>query len=245
MSFSWIELEECESTNDEAWRHAPGPTIVSALTQTKGRGRQGRRWENDDRTNVIASLILPAPVQGITWMPLAAGVAAAEALKEVAQDIGELRLKWPNDLYWGATYKLGGILCETKMQGDTALGFVVGIGINLFSAPDLKDMETAAFFEALDKPTGSKEQRDKIRRHVIGAWAQNMARWYNEISDGRYDELRAKWLEYARLSDFNQLSVHDKDGKTVKIEPIGLDEQGRLQAKLNDTKIILDQADSL
>ncbi len=55
--------------------------------------------------------------------PLAAGLAAVEALAELSEV--SVDLKWPNDLLCGCR-KLGGILCETA--GELLL---VGLGLNV------------------------------------------------------------------------------------------------------------------
>ena len=61
-------------------------------------------------------------------MPLAAGLAAAQAIRSAAGLTVDLR--WPNDLLLGPR-KAGGILVEAKTSGGAVDFAVVGIGINV------------------------------------------------------------------------------------------------------------------
>jgi len=113
-----VRLASVNSTQEVA-RELPIGSIVVADHQTAGRGRLDRRWEAPPGSALLASFVLePHPL-----LSLAAGVAAAEACGP------DVRLKWPNDLMLRGR-KLGGILVE--VGGGKA---VVGIGINLTSAP--------------------------------------------------------------------------------------------------------------
>src|SRR5690554_210365 len=127
------------STNDEALRllregAAHGSAVV-AEQQSAGRGRreadgQRRVWFSPAQTNVYLSVALrpklePAKIAGVT---LACGVEIALALRELSG--GDVRLKWPNDLYIGER-KLGGILSEAATGAAGLEGVVVGVGINV------------------------------------------------------------------------------------------------------------------
>jgi BirA family biotin operon repressor/biotin-[acetyl-CoA-carboxylase] ligase len=136
-----IDLESCGSTNDEAARlaraGAPGGTVVTAETQTAGRGRAGRTWESPPGTGVYLSCVLRLPLaaRDVPALTLAVGVAACEAARAFG---APCRLKWPNDLVvrepaedGGALRKLGGVLIETTSAGARIEAIVVGIGMNL------------------------------------------------------------------------------------------------------------------
>lgn len=109
-----------------------------ALEQDAGRGRQGRQWISEEgnffgSTLVELALGDPAPPS----LSLVVGLALIEAV-DVAVPGRALMLKWPNDLLLGNS-KLAGILLERS--GDRV---VAGFGVNLASAPRLKDRDTAA-----------------------------------------------------------------------------------------------------
>jgi BirA family transcriptional regulator, biotin operon repressor / biotin---[acetyl-CoA-carboxylase] ligase len=125
-----VTLDETRSTNDDARAlaraGAPHLTVVVADTQSAARGRLGRTWIVDPNQALNASWIVrpERPVDAWTVIPLLAGVAVADAVK---QRTGvEARLKWPNDVVVGAR-KLAGILTEAEVPEFV----VVGLGMNV------------------------------------------------------------------------------------------------------------------
>ena len=133
-------LPEIDSTNTELMRRAKAgqtdPILLLAECQTAGRGRLGRQWQSgqsgqDGGQNTLCfSLGLPLAPPDWSGLSLAVGVAVAQSLHP------DIRLKWPNDL-WYQNRKLAGILMETAAMpssagAPTGSRFVVaGIGINI------------------------------------------------------------------------------------------------------------------
>jgi BirA family biotin operon repressor/biotin-[acetyl-CoA-carboxylase] ligase len=127
-------VQQIESTNSELMGRAHGgrlsPVLLVAEQQTAGRGRLGRHWISGEATNggvqqtsLTFSLGLPLLPRNWSGLSLAVGVSIAHSLHP------DLRLKWPNDIWWHGR-KLAGILIETANLGDTRFA-VVGIGINI------------------------------------------------------------------------------------------------------------------
>jgi len=122
----------CSSTNNLAKRLAqegsPEGTVVVADEQTEGRGTKGRSWHSPRGQGLYASVILRPCRPDLSLIPLAAGVACLEAIREAAGL--EAALEWPNDIVWKRR-KLGGILCEAEFLGSTVSFAVLGIGLNI------------------------------------------------------------------------------------------------------------------
>jgi len=123
-----------QSTNTDALEAAragaPHGTVYFADEQLAGRGRGDHKWQSAAGQGLYVSVLLrPAiPAARLGLLPLAAGLAAAEAIREAAGLTVDLR--WPNDLLIGPR-KAGGILVEAKIEG-AGVGFaVVGIGVNV------------------------------------------------------------------------------------------------------------------
>jgi BirA family biotin operon repressor/biotin-[acetyl-CoA-carboxylase] ligase len=145
----WVA--ETGSTNADALAlardGAPEGVVVVADHQTAGRGRRDRRWVAPPEASLLVSALLRPPARVAGTVTLAAGVALADAVAEVAGV--EARLKWPNDLVVdlpgdGGERKLAGILAEADWPaGSTISGgyrpprpdervvVVVGVGINV------------------------------------------------------------------------------------------------------------------
>ncbi|HEU4945330.1 MAG TPA: biotin--[acetyl-CoA-carboxylase] ligase, partial [Solirubrobacterales bacterium] len=110
---------------------APHGTIVTAVEQTAGRGRQGRAWTAPAGKGLLYSAILRPLDERHLLLPLSVPLAVCEAAEALRPGI-ECRVKWPNDV-WLDERKLAGILIEAKPQDRWA---VIGVGLNLSIAPD-------------------------------------------------------------------------------------------------------------
>ncbi|MCE5216432.1 biotin--[acetyl-CoA-carboxylase] ligase [bacterium] len=126
------------STNDRALelarQGAPEGFVVVADTQTRGKGRRGKSWQDESGRSLLFTLLLRPSVdpqlRGLIGLALAVG--AAEAVTELTGLA--VRTKWPNDLVLlqpsGTPAKLAGILVE----GDADF-CVAGLGLNVGPVP--------------------------------------------------------------------------------------------------------------
>jgi BirA family biotin operon repressor/biotin-[acetyl-CoA-carboxylase] ligase len=128
--------EELGSTNDRAleWlkQSAPHGALVTANRQTAGRGRMGRAWSSDVGDLYVSLIARPferaKPPETIGALGLAVAVGLRQGLMACVPQLS-VELKWPNDLLVRGK-KLGGVLCETRWQGDRP-EIVMGFGINV------------------------------------------------------------------------------------------------------------------
>lgn len=148
-----------DSTNSDALAaarsDAPHGSVYFADEQRAGRGRGDHTWDSAAGAGLYASVLLrtPIPAARLPLLPLAAGLAAAEAIRAVTGLIIDLR--WPNDLLIGPR-KAGGILVEAKTESSTVAFAVVGIGINVHQR---------AFAAAASTPATSLDLEARRRIH--------------------------------------------------------------------------------
>ena len=129
--FSVEVLAQIDSTNTELMRRARAgqheTVLLVAEQQTAGRGRLGRQWFSGAGVGTASALTfsLGLPLSPRDWsgLSLVVGLSIAQSLHP------DLRLKWPNDIWWQGR-KLAGILLETASQGE-ARYLVAGVGINI------------------------------------------------------------------------------------------------------------------
>jgi BirA family biotin operon repressor/biotin-[acetyl-CoA-carboxylase] ligase len=136
-----VHRRECVASTNDAARElalagAGHGTAVVAGEQTRGRGTKGKVWHSPPGLGLYASFILRGPAAGpvpfLHLLPLAAGLAASDAVLAVAG--AAVRLKWPNDLVHDGK-KLGGILSEGVSGGPAGDFAIVGVGINVGHDP--------------------------------------------------------------------------------------------------------------
>lgn len=108
----------------------PG-TVIWALEQMNGRGRQGRRWDSDQGSLTFSVIWQDLSLQRGQLLPLTVGLGLIMNMQPLAPN---LKLKWPNDL-WVGQRKMGGILGERfKHQGQDWT--ILGVGLNVNSLPE-------------------------------------------------------------------------------------------------------------
>jgi biotin-[acetyl-CoA-carboxylase] ligase BirA-like protein len=137
-------FRETSSTNDLA-RQAGGGGVAEGIVffaehQTAGRGTRGRKWISHSNQGLWFSILLrsPLPFDQLPFLVQMAVVAVAETIERRVEE--PLSIKPPNDLYLGGG-KLGGFLLETSNGWDFQ---VLGIGINIRSAPQIGGYPTVA-----------------------------------------------------------------------------------------------------
>jgi BirA family biotin operon repressor/biotin-[acetyl-CoA-carboxylase] ligase len=216
-------LERCTSTNTLllAGEYQP-PCLLAAEEQTAGRGRRGRRWYAARGTSATFSLahLSRRPLRELAGLALVAGVAAAQALRELGAR--ETRLKWPNDLVVG-TDKLGGILVETRAARGSTLA-VIGIGINCREDAKLAGRVRRGVTSLEDSIASPR------RSHVIGAVAAKLVRALERFEAVGLEPTRAEWEALDAFAG-QRLRVRLADGRVLAGVASGLAEDGGLRLR--------------
>ena len=144
-----IWLESVDSTNEEIKRRIQEfsePTWIIAKSQSKGKGRNGNSWSSGTG-NFSGSVILFPTVERSYFhlYGFFVGVALYNTIKKIAKDGVDIRLKWPNDLMI-ENGKIAGILLESvQAPNSSRIGVIVGIGVNLNSAPRINVDDTTRY----------------------------------------------------------------------------------------------------
>lgn len=127
--------EELRSTNDHALQLAPrcrqSPHLVISRRQLKGRGRGANQWWSAEGA-LTFSLIIQLDEKSVPrnrWpeFSLATGAGVCAAVEDQVRN-GDVRLKWPNDVYLNQL-KVCGVLVEVPPTDSGQL--VIGVGLNV------------------------------------------------------------------------------------------------------------------
>lgn len=146
-------LDTVDSTNEEIKRRAlagaEAGLVVTAETQTGGKGRRGRSFQSLSGKGLYLSVLLKpnVPLDQVSQLTAWTAVAVCRAIEEVCGV--RPQIKWPNDVLMDGK-KLCGILTEMGVEAETgALGYVVvGMGTNVSQTeedfgPELCDLATS------------------------------------------------------------------------------------------------------
>jgi BirA family biotin operon repressor/biotin-[acetyl-CoA-carboxylase] ligase len=219
-----VSLPECASTNTEAQdlihrNRATDGCVVITDKQTAGRGQRGNRWEAAPGENLTLSVVwrptfLPAPDQFL--LSQAVALAVHDWAVVLLGPDPALRVKWPNDMFFGDR-KLGGILIENTLSGTMIQHSIIGIGMNInqreFQVP------TATSFAAL---TGRAYPLAPLASRLL----EHLERRYLQLRAGRLAAIRHNYRQV--LYRYQQPHLYEVDGRQITGEIIDVDEAGRL-----------------
>ena len=216
------------STNDvlklRAREGAPEWSVLCAVTQTGGRGREGRAWASPPGGLYLSVLLRPR-FDTVGLLPLAAGVAVAEMA--AGQGV-EVELKWPNDALVGGR-KVAGILAESSSGATGVDWVVVGVGVNVAVEASTLGGEVGRIATSLHLEAGrplSVEDAaagvlarlrvwyDALARRpasVVDAWRARSVPWWGGLVQVRTHE----GMTRGRLRDVDQTGalLLDADGE--------------------------------
>lgn len=170
-------LDTVDSTNNYAMQQAQDGLAKQgsawfANEQTAGKGQRGKSWAGEKGKNIAMSVVLVSGQLKITSkFQLSAVVALAcfEFLKQYAGE--EMKIKWPNDLFW-RDRKAGGILIENKLYGKAWKWAVVGIGININQERFNKELANAI---SLKQITGKNFNTITLAKELHGLLMKKLA----------------------------------------------------------------------
>jgi BirA family transcriptional regulator, biotin operon repressor / biotin---[acetyl-CoA-carboxylase] ligase len=185
-------LEEITSTNDEARRlilagEREGTAIIAA-SQTKGRGRQDRKWISPTGGIYLSVILRPyMNINKLHLITLMAAVACARTLKGLTKL--DVSVKWPNDIMVDGK-KAGGILCET-VKGAVIVGIGINLNTNLAVMPtSLKKQVTSIKFES-----GTAFNKDKVTDILL----EELDVLYSRLLGHHEDEILAEWSGFCNM----------------------------------------------
>jgi len=189
-------FQETTSTNDVVEKLARDRVkegaVVFAESQTKGRGRLGRKWISPARKGLWFSILLRPNMRPQEATQLT--VASATALRRAIHGATGLtaKIKWPNDILIHGR-KVSGILTEMSAEVDRVKHIILGIGVdvNLTAAefpPELRKIATSLKIE-----TGKAIVRAELAVRIL----QELDAEYAKVCAGEFEAIADEWEEHS------------------------------------------------
>lgn len=205
-------------------RASEGCTVMTDF-QSAGRGQRGNHWQAAPAENLMLSVVWHPTFLAATEQFRLSQAVALGVHDWAATLLGpdpRLKLKWPNDLYYGSQ-KLGGILIENSLNGPKIQHSIVGIGLNV-NQQELA-LPTATSFSRL---TGRAYDRAALAARLL----ECLERRYLQLRAGQVGALRRDYLQ--ALYRYQEVHPFIVDGRTVSGQIVGVEDDGRLAVAIGN-----------
>src|SRR3989304_1517083 len=233
--------KELNSTNDTARelasKGAKEGFAVVADSQTKGKGRLGRRWESPASVNIYTSIILrpDIPPAHAPQLTLVAAVAMAETISKFLNNGSgykpEPTVKWPNDILINSK-KTAGILTEMSSEIDRINFVVIGIGVNVNMPKKMLPEELRTVATSLREETGKEISRtDFIRTLYL-----SIEKWYKLYLKNGFEPIREAWNSYFNMAG-KVVKVQQMD-RVIEGVAVGIDADGTFLLQVKSGSVL-------
>ena len=188
-------FRETTSTNDVIEKLArdgvPEGVSVFAESQTKGRGRLGRKWLSPAKQGLWFSVLLRPDLRPQEATRLT--VASATALRRAIESQTGLKpeIKWPNDILVQGK-KVAGILTELSAELDHVKYVILGIGVDVNLSPGDFPPELRKVATSLKAELGKPVSRPELAVAILRELDQD----YGRITSGQFAAVASEWEEH-------------------------------------------------
>jgi len=206
-------FEETTSTNDVIERLARDNVkegvVVFAESQTKGRGRLGRKWTSPSRKGLWLSILLRPAIRPVaaTQLTIAAATALFRAIH--SQTAVTPEIKWPNDILIQGR-KVAGILTEMSAELDRVKYIILGIGVNVNTAPAEFPAELRKLATSLRAESGQRHNRAALAVAIM----RELDHDYERLREGHFEAIADEWEKHCSTLG-RQVSIHAGNRKIL------------------------------
>ena len=218
-------FEQTTSTNDVIEKLARDGVkegaVVFAESQTRGRGRLGRKWISPARKGLWFSVLLRPDLRPQETTQLT--VASATALRRAIQSETGLKpeIKWPNDILIRGK-KVAGILTELSAELDKMRHVILGIGVDVNLSANEFPAELRKTATSLKIETGETVERAALATAAL----RELDADYSRLCAGGFAAVADEWEEHSATIG-KDVTVHIGDRK-IRGRAESLDDAGAL-----------------
>lgn len=160
--------------------------VVQALQQHGGKGRHGNQWSSPIGNLYMSVLLRPkCGLEACGQLAFVVAVALSDALDSyIDPKKHDKALKWPNDVLVDGL-KISGILLESNIKDNALNAIVLGMGVNIFNAPE--------FGVALNNIAREPVYVNKVRDAIL----DKLSYYYESWQEKGFAPIREAWLKQA------------------------------------------------
>ena len=186
-------FETIDSTQNFALSLASKPhengSVVIAERQTRGRGRQNRKWVSPKGGIWLSILLKPNfEISQASLFPMLTSLALSLAIEKT---LGlEPELRWPNDVTLN-NKKVAGILVDGSIESNKIEYLVIGVGINFRVSPKYISKKITAESYGVATLVG----RDHVASPVdfLQSFLVELEKFYNRMVSNEVVGIKKEW----------------------------------------------------
>lgn len=219
MEWKITHISETDSTNRWLKEYGAGEMVVTTDYQTAGRGCGSNTWESERGKNLLFSVMIhpmAMPAARQFHISMAFSLAICEAL---GQHIGDVSIKWPNDIYW-RNGKICGILIENTLQGAFVKDSIIGVGLNVNQRTFKSNAPNpVSLWQICEREFDREQLLGDILRCFEHYWGQEVRQQYQSMLFRRkgfhpyVDKNGAFMAEIIDVGDGGHLLLRDDNGQ--------------------------------
>jgi len=218
-------FEQTTSTNDVVEKLARDRVkegvVVFAESQTKGRGRLGRKWISPAYKGLWFSILLRPDLrpQEATQLTVVSAIALCRAIQSETGLNPEI--KWPNDILVGGK-KVAGVLTELSAELDRVRHVILGIGVDVNLGAGELPAELRKQATSLKIEAGRAFSRADLATAIL----QELDDDYLRVCAGKFAKIADEWE--ARCQTIGRNVTIQIGGRRVQGRAESLGESGEL-----------------
>ncbi|EJD74799.1 biotin protein ligase 1 [Loa loa] len=207
-----LYIPVCETTMDIgkslALAMPEEPVVIVARQQTKGKGRSGNQWLSPVGCAMFTFNYMLSSgsslsnnvgiIQHIFCVAIVSGICS---LRKELENF-PLKIKWPNDIYYGRTCKVGGLIVNATTINDKTI-CTIGSGLNLSNSKP-----TTCINDLL--PADLRIRQEDYIANTLNKFQYYVDLYENEGENAFFKHYYRFWLhsrEEVTLSDTNEKAV--------------------------------------
>ncbi|XP_051047878.1 biotin--protein ligase [Phodopus roborovskii] len=210
--------------------------IAIAVRQTQGKGRGPNAWLSPVGC-ALFTLLVSIPLrsqlgQRIPFVQHLMSLAVVEAVRSIPEyeDIN-LRVKWPNDIYYSDLMKIGGVLVNSTLMGETFY-ILIGCGFNVTNSnPTICINDLIAEHNKQHKTDLKPLRADQLIARAVTVLEELIDTFQDRGPNGVLPLYYKYWLHSGQ-----RVHLGSSEGPQVSI--VGLDDSGFLQVHHKGDEIV-------
>lgn len=225
-----IHLKTIDSTSNyarvllEQGKCADDFTLIDSEDQTAGRGQRGNSWETEEGKNIIFSLVchptwLRPAEQYVLSECIALSVVSALAEYIPVEKAKLLKVKWPNDIYYGDD-KISGTLIECDLMGRSVSNCIVGTGVNINQQRFVSNAPNPI---SLYNIIGVETPLEPVLNNIVDIFIK----YYGRVKNGESSAIHSEYKEQLYRNDGGFYAYSDDNGN-FSARIIDVESSGRL-----------------